>query len=70
MPGPITIANYALFLHYTCDITNIRVEGYGQLPRTLLANIVMICDALICLWFLLHTILLSFWIRREALEGQ
>mmetsp|Transcript_20514 Transcript_20514/g.25234 ORF Transcript_20514/g.25234 Transcript_20514/m.25234 type:complete len:103 (+) Transcript_20514:1217-1525(+) len=29
----------------------------------------MICDALICLWFLCHTVLLSLWIRRESFDG-
>lgn len=57
---------YAFFLEFECNIENIRLEGFGEISRTQLANIVMMCDALICIWFVCHTALQSCWIRREA----
>lgn len=30
----------------------------------------MICDAMICLWFVVHTGLLAYWIRRETFENE
>ena len=46
---------YALFLEFECNIETIRLDGYGEITRTKLSNIVMICDALICAWFVCHT---------------
>ena len=48
---------YAFFLEFECNIQTIRFDGYGEISRTQLANIVMICDALICFWFIIHAFL-------------
>ena len=48
---------YAFFLEYECNIEYIEIDGFGEISRTKLANIVMICDAMICLWFVVHTAL-------------
>jgi len=57
-----------LFIEYECDISNIKIPGLGTISRNWLANTVMICDALICIWFVFHTALQSYWIRREVFD--
>lgn len=56
---------YALFIEYDCDISTVQLHGIGTISRAELANIVMICDAIICIWFVIYTAMLSSWIDSE-----
>ena len=39
--------------------------SFGEIERNQLANIVMICDAIIIIWFIVYTFLLNRWINAE-----
>ena len=61
---------YAFFLEFECINETIQLGSYREISRPELANIVMFCDALICIWFVCHTALQSYWIRRESVETE
>jgi len=68
--GSLDHGKFAFFLEYECDSSVISIAYFGEISRTQMANIVIGCDALICLWFLTHTALLSYWIKRESRDGE
>ena len=61
---------YALFLEYECDISTVKLQGIGTISRAELANIVMICDALICIWFVIYTAKISIYVDLEKRDMQ
>ena len=48
-------STYALYMEYECDISTIDLIYFGSMSRTRLANIVIACDALICLLWAINT---------------
>ena len=53
--------NYAMFFEYQCDIETVDLYYYGPIERHRLANIVIACDAIICLIWVFNTI----WLTRS-----
>ena len=51
--------DYALFFEFECDISNIELAYFGEIPRFRLSNIVIACDAIICLIFALNALFLG-----------
>ena len=60
-----------MYLKYDCDVSELELEGgLGTLDRNWVANIIIICDILILLWFIVHTALQNSWIKRETRTSQ
>ena len=55
-------------LGYECDISTVTLSGFGEISRARLANIVMICDALVILVFIIYTGLQEYWVSRDSFE--
>lgn len=47
-------------MEYECDIEIIEMEWFGSMSRTHLANIVITCDAAICLLWIINIC----WVQR------
>lgn len=56
-------------MKYDCDVSVVDV-AVGEIDRTLLANIVIISDFAIVVWFVVHTALQKLWIKRETVTSQ
>ena len=54
-----------MLLEYECDVGTVDLGRLGEIRRNLLANIVMLCDAIVIIWFICHTFLLNRWIDTE-----
>lgn len=52
---------YALFFEYQCDIETVNLYYFGPISRQRLANIVIACDAIICLIWVINTM----WLGRS-----
>ena len=61
----LDFSQYSLFLEYECDISEVDLYYFGKMTRTRLTNIVILCDALICVVFALNTCWLSRAISSE-----
>lgn len=55
-------------MYYECDITTIELAYWGPVSRARLANIVIACDALICIIFAVNTWWLGKAIDNEQLR--
>lgn len=58
-------ANYALFFEYECDISEVDLPHIGVVSRRKLANIVIACDAIICIMFAINIMWLARSITNE-----
>jgi len=52
-------ADYALFVEFECDISEVKLEYFGTISRNTLLNIVVVCEGLICLAFAINICCLS-----------
>lgn len=57
--------NYALFFEFECDISEVDLPHIGIVSRRKLANIVIACDAIICLMFAINIVWLARSITNE-----
>ena len=62
------LQDYALFMEYECDIATIDLYYFGEVSRARVANIVIACDAIICLAFILNTAWLGRSINQEQYD--
>ena len=62
------IAEFHLFMLYDCDISTVDLMYFGPMARNDLANIVILCDALICLLWAINTCWLGRAIANESNE--
>ena len=46
-------------------MSTVNLGRVGEIRRNLLANIVMLCDAIVIIWFICHIWLLNRWIDNE-----
>ena len=52
-------------MEYECDINTVELYHIGEVSRRRLANIVIACDALICILFAVNTLWLGRGISTE-----
>ena len=57
--------DYELFFRHECDYSQVNLPYFGQVSKKELANIVIVCDALICMIFAANIYWLSHKIQRE-----
>ena len=44
----------------------VELQGLGEIDRNTLANIVIVFDIIVIIWFTVHANLQTFWIKRET----
>ena len=44
----------------------VELQGLGEIDRNTLANIVIVFDIIVIIWFTVHGNLQRFWIKRET----
>ena len=62
----LDINDFALFFEFECDIKDVELYYFGEVPRNRLSNIVIACDALICLIFAVNIV----WLGRSITAEQ
>jgi len=61
--------DYFLYVEYECDISEIEYADYDlKMNRTRLANIVISCDAIICIIFIINIMWMNRAINTEQFD--